>query len=160
MAKKTIKLYIKLAEILYDVANKTYLANRTNMEGEKFIEAANAVVDNSEESENEILRSIQSTIGLLSTHLGKYINNSPLSLDNERKAYIIVFYVPNNFNNATNVFISSSIHDYIVNYCIGNWYLKTNKEEAASYHKMASGLLSQIYEAMSKRIRHHRGEDF
>lgn len=161
MAKKEVNISIKIGEVLYDIANKTYLAGRTAMDGDKYNEAANTVTDNSEECENEVFRSIQSAIGLLRVHLGKYIENNSLKLiDIEKKSYIFIFSVPNNFRYSSADFLATSIHDYIVNYCIGNWYLKTNKEEADSYYKMANSLLPQMYEAFSKRVRHKRGEGF
>ena len=171
MAKKEIKLTIKVGEVFYDIANKTYLAGRTAMEGDKYKEAADAVTDNSAECENELYRNIQSCIGLLCVHLGKYIKayNKAEDVSNVlknnllktgEKGYVLVFSVPNNFNHSSVDFIATSIHDYIVNYCIGNWYLKTNKEEADSYYKMANSLLPLIYEAMSKRVRRKRGDAF
>ena len=171
MAKTEIKITIKIGELFYDIATKTYLANRTAMSGDKYEEAADATTDSSEECENELYRSIQSAIAKLRTHLGKYIYNyeeveeinNSLKNDVKRsidKGYVFVFSMPYNFSVSSIDFISAGLHDYIVNYAIGNWYLKTNADEANAYYKMAEGLLPQIYGAMSKRTRHRRGTRF
>lgn len=171
MAKTEIRITIKVGELFYDIATKTYLASRTAMSGDKYEEAADAATDKSEECENELYRSIQSAVAKLRVHLGKYIYgygeaneiNNILKNDvgrTEEKGYVFVFSVPYNFSVASIDFISTSLHDYIVNYAIGSWYLKTNADEASAYYKMAEGLLPQIYEAMSKRTRHRRGTMF
>lgn len=163
MAKKQITINIKIGELVYDIANKTYLQNRLDDSGDNFLAAANAQTDDLPECENELLRNITTCIGVLYNELANYINSDLEATNNaimDKKDMTVTLLVPMNFNSAALQHLTNVIHDYVVNYTIGLWYMKTNQKESELYITASNGILPLIIKAISKRRRPARGEQY
>ena len=160
MGKKNLSVTLYLSELIYDVQNKTYLTGRSRNNGKNYEQVANMQANNDDEDENQIVRSIQSAYGTLKTKLSEYIDEDNTTTSDKlmdtTSNIIITLKMPSNYNQATTDTVSASLHDYIVNSAIGDWFVITNKDDAENYVKLAIVNLEQIREAINKRVRPSR----
>lgn len=157
MAKQTITITLYMSELIYDVQNKTYLTGRSRQTGENHEDVANMQANDDDENANQILRSIGNAYGTLRTKLSEYINEDGTTSSNEltdgTTDITVSLQMPSNYNKATKDTIADAMHQYIVNLSIGDWFMITNKTDASDYNTMAGAALSEIREALNKRVR-------
>ena len=157
MAKKTILLTLNISEILYEVYNKTYLTGRSKLSSDNYKEIANAQADDDEENKSQILRSIGNAISYVYTKLTGYVKPSgETATSNELMDagnIELELNMPSNFNEMAAKTITASIHQYIVNTAIGEFFLLTNKADAAEYLTQAASNIGEMMEAVHKRVR-------
>lgn len=154
MAKKTIIITEHISELMYDIQNKTYLTGRSRYTGANHEEVANMQAN---EDANQIIRSIGNAFSYLKTKLAEFLseegttaNNTQISVESD---LVLTLVLPSNYNQATIDSVSVSVHKYIVNTAIGDWFAITNKNDAADYVTMATNNLEEIREAINKRVR-------
>lgn len=157
MAKKTITITAYVSEIIYDAQNKTYLTGRSRQNGTNQEEVAHMQLNEDEENENQLLRSIGNAFANLKTQMSEYIEESGTTGDNvlmDKATDIkITLSMPNNYNQSTIATISSAVHQYLVNTAVAEWFTITNKADAADYVTLATANLSQIRDAINRRVR-------
>ena len=157
MAKKTITITEYMSELLYDIQNKTYLTGRSRQTGANHEEVANMQANDDDENANQIIRSIGNAFANLKTKLSEYLveegTTSNNALISGEKNLTLTLQMPGNFNQATNDTISTSVHQYIVNSAIGDWFTITNKNDSSVYVTLAAANLDVIREAINKRVR-------
>ena len=157
MAKKTITITEYMSELLYDIQNKTYLTGRSRQTGANHEEVANMQANDDDENANQIIRSIGNAFANLKTKLSEYLveegTTSNNALISGEKNLTLTLQMPGNFNQATNDTISTSVHQYIVNSAIGDWFTITNKNDSSDYVTLAASNLDVIREAINKRVR-------
>ena len=157
MAKKTIIVTLNISEILYEVYNKTYLTGRSKLSSDNYKEIANAQADDDEENKSQILRSIGNAISYVHTKLSEYVNADCCGANSnkliEENDVDIILNMPSNFNEMAAKTITTSIHQYIVNTAIGDFFLLTNKADAAEYLTQAASNIGEMMEAVHKRVR-------
>lgn len=157
MAKKTITITEYMSELLYDIQNKTYLTGRSRQTGANHEEVANMQANDDDENANQIIRSIGNAFANLKTKLSEYLVESGTTSNNAlisgEKNLTLTLQMPGNFNQATNDTISTSVHQYIVNSAIGDWFTITNKNDSSDYVTLAAANLDVIREAINKRVR-------
>ena len=157
MAKKTITITEYMSELLYDIQNKTYLTGRSRQTGANHEEVANMQANDDDENANQIIRSIGNAFANLKTQLSEYLveegTTSNNALISGEKNLTLTLQMPGNFNQATNDTISTSVHQYIVNSAIGDWFTITNKNDSSDYVTLAAANLDVIREAINKRVR-------
>ncbi|MBQ8874709.1 MAG: hypothetical protein IJY60_05320 [Bacteroides sp.] len=157
MAKKTITITEYMSELLYDIQNKTYLTGRSRQTGANHEEVANMQANDDDENANQIIRSIGNAFANLKTKLSEYLveegTTSNNALISGEKNLTLTLQMPGNFNQATNDTISTSVHQYIVNSAIGDWFTITNKNDSSDYVTLAAANLDVIREAINKRVR-------
>ena len=162
MAKKTITITLYMSELIYDIQNKTYITGRSRQNGNNFEEVANMQANDDDENANQIVRSIQNAYGLAKSKLSEFIEESETTGSNElissEDNITVTLKMPGNYNESTVESISSAIHRFIVNTAIGEWFSMTNKADAADYFNMATGCITDIREAINKRVRPTRTE--
>ena len=85
---QTIILNLDLAEIVYDVQNKTYLTGKSRKEGANHEFVANMQANDDEENANQVLRSVSAAFSTLKTRLGEYLELNATTADTQvfRKA--------------------------------------------------------------------------
>ena len=161
-AKKIIfmkKIIIKLsvAEIVYDIQNKTYLTGKSRRDGTNHETVAAMQANDDFENANQVLRSVTSAFSLLKTRLSEYldlvettVSNEPLEADRQLE---LALMMPSNYNVSSAETISSMAHAYIVAMAVGDWFTITDKKDAADYYKSAADCLASICEAAHKRVR-------
>lgn len=85
------------------------------------------------------------------TGTGMETANNKLFDDQGRlNAYLLM---PDNFNEAAKDLIATSMHQYVVNLALGEWFNITNKADASDYITMAGGNFGQLREALHRRKR-------
>lgn len=162
MAKKTITITLYMSELIYDIQNKTYITGRSRQTGNNFEEVANMQANDDDENANQIVRSIQNAYGLAKSKLSEFIEESETTGSNElissEDNITVTLKMPGNYNESTVESISSAVHRFIVNTAVGEWFSMTNKADAADYFNLATGCITDIREAINKRVRPTRTE--
>ena len=162
MAKKNLTVTLYMSELIYDVQNKTYLTGRSRSNGQNHEEVANMQANDDDENANQIVRSLANAFFSMKTKLSEYIVESGSTSDNKLVSsstdLSLTLSMPSNFNQATKDAISSSLHQYLVNSAIGEWFTITDKNDAQDYVTLAAANLEQIREAVNKRVRPTRQE--
>ncbi len=157
MAKTEITVTLYPSEIQYDIENKTYLHARTDAEGDNIVAASDAMVDGSDEADNHVSRSMGNAVTTLLSRLSEYAATAETSADNILKApsepYVIKLLMPANFNKAATLNLGATMHQFVVNQAIGDWYAETDSESSQYYAALASANLDTIREITNKRER-------
>jgi hypothetical protein len=160
MAKKSINITLHKSEIIYDIQNKTYLTGLSRDNGDNAAQVAHMQANNDEENLNQVMRSVQEAYATMRVMLGEYLTGDAASADNileDANGEIEVkLSMPSNYNAASNDAIASSLHSYIVNVAIADWFSITNKPDAADYLAKASANMAEIKKAISNRTRPQR----
>ena len=65
----------------------------------------------------------------------------------------ITLSMPPNYNQSANDSISNSVHQYMVNRSLGDWYKETFPNNAKAYYYLSMQNIVEIREAVSKRVR-------
>ncbi len=154
-----------MTEITYDIQNKTYLTGVSRGNGDNYEAVSNMQLDERDENQNQMLRSISSAWANLRLALRKYMNIPAESSDNilidDHEDITINLEMPNNFNESNSTSLAALFHQYIVNYSIADWFGITNKEDAAIYANAASESMTLIQRTINDRSRparpHRRG---
>ena len=154
---QTIHITLDLAEIIYDIQNKTYLTGKSRHDGTNHEQVANMQANDDDECANQILRSISSAFNNLKTKLAEYLvtmtvngDNSPLTADG---SLAFTLSMPSNYNNATVDTIASAAHQYIVSSAVAEWFAITCKSDTTQYTDLADVCLKIISEAINRRKR-------
>lgn len=156
-AKLDVTATIMTDWLLFDIMNETFLRGRTLQNKENHKEIASMFASEDEENREKILRSIKRAFSEVQTELGEYLNEDGTEVDNAHwdgtDDLILNLKMPSNFNKAATTGIAEAVHAYIVNSAVADWYLVTNKNDAADYVALAQKSLDSINRAMSKRSR-------
>lgn len=151
-----------MSELVFDVQNKTYLTGRSRANGENFEQVANMQADDEEESSKQILRSIGNAYGSLMAKLSEYVVSEQTTATNlitdQAANLTIALQMPGSYNKAANEAVVAAVHQYIVNTAIADWFVITNKSDAADYSNLAAVNITQLREALNKRVRPDRPE--
>lgn len=160
MAKKAVTLTLYMSEIIYDVENKTYLTGRARYNGQNFEEAADMRANGDDENRNQVIRSIGNAFRTLKTKVSEYLVENGTSSNNvqisDSTNLSLTLQMPSNYNPTTIDTISSALHQYIVNISIAEWFNIFDKADATDYLNMAAANITQLREALNKRVRPER----
>ncbi len=154
-----IKLY--MSELIYDFQNKAFITGRSKGSDDKSPEqASNMQASDDEEDMNQVLRSIQGAYGQLLNALSEMLHGeTDATASNklmEDTDIDIKLTVPSNFIMGIKDSITASIHDYIINKALMDWFLMTNKDDAKDYSDLAGFALSTLKSSLCKRERPKR----
>lgn len=158
MSKMTINVKLYTSEIIYDVQNKTFLTGRSRLTGDNAELVAAMQANDDEEHEGQIMRSIGNAFNILKTKLSEHIEDMTTDRGNnilrdKDENMVITLKMPSNYNRAAVDGITTALHEYIVNYTIGEWFTITDKPDAEDYFSMAGTNLLSLKEAVNKRVR-------
>ena len=157
MARKNLSVTLKISELLYEIRNKTWLTGQSRQNGQNFEEVANMQNNEDEEHANQVLRSIGNAFATLKVRLSEYIISSQTTADDiqisDSSDLTVTLVLPSNYNQATADAVATACHQYIVNTAIAEWFTITNKADAADYLTLAGANITQVREAISKRVR-------
>lgn len=160
--KKRVTATIKMGWLLYDIQNETYLRGRTIQNDQNHKQVASMFASDDEENKEKILRSVKKAFAEVKTELAEYLNEDGTTSDNshidDKQDLVLSLVMPSNFNEAATAGISESVHDYLKNTAISEWYMVTNKEDADQYVALATKSMNNIRNAVSKRSRPTRPE--
>lgn len=155
--KKAITVTIKIAWLLFDIMNETFLRGRTIQDKSNHKEVASMFASEDEENREKILRSIKKGMAEIKAELSEYLNESSCTADNlnydGESDLILSLLMPSNFNSAATAGVGEAVHDYLKNLAIAEWYLVTNREDAPAYVELAGKSMAAIQQAASRRSR-------
>lgn len=156
-AKKSVTATIKISHLLYDIMNETFLRGRTIQNKDNHKEIASMFASADQENRTKILRSIKKGFAAVQTELAEYLDEDGTTTDNSRydgtHNLELRLSMPSNFNNAATAGLGESVHDYLKNLTIAEWYMVTDKADADQYFQMAQASMAAISYAASKRSR-------
>lgn len=156
-AKKDVKATIKISWLLYDIMNETFLRGRTIKNKDNHKEVASMFASEDEENREKILRSVKRAFAEVQTELGEYLNENGTTTDNSHydgsTDLVLNLTMPSNFNEAATTGVGEAVHAYLANSAIADWYMVTNKADAADYASLAAKSLENIRKSVSKRSR-------
>lgn len=155
--KKPITLQLSLAELIYDIQNKTYLTGRSLSDGNNHSHVANMQANDDDENEAQILRSITMAYSVLRNRLSEYLETSDSLTTNEsltkEDSLNLDLKMPSNFNASVAKSIGEAAHQFIVATAIADWFSITAKGETSDYAGVAETSLKYLEEALCKRMR-------
>ena len=156
MSKKPIQVTLHMSEITYDIMNSTYLKGVRMDDGSNYEAVYNAQIDDRDENKNNMLRSISAAWANLSLSMRRYLNMPSYEADNilidDHGEITVNLMMPSNYNLSNTTALAAMLHQYIVNYAVGEWYAISNRDEAAGYYTEASAYMSRIQSAMNDRV--------
>ena len=162
-AKKRVSVLIKIAWVLYDIMNETYLRGRTIQNKDNHKEVASMFASEDEENREKILRSVKRAFAEVQTELGEYLDEDGTSTDNSHydgtTDLALNLTMPSNFNEAATTGVGEAVHAYLTNTAIADWYMVTNKAHAEQYYALANKSMDLIRQTVSKRSRPARPAD-
>lgn len=157
---KTIYLNLDIAEIIYDIQNKTYLTGKSRSDGSNYEQVANMQANDDDENANQVLRSVSMAYSNLKTKLGEYLDDLDTTATNElvktTEPLSLKLTMPSNFNTATIETMAAAAHQYIVSKAVADWFTITHKTDAPEYSTLSEASLKIITEAVNKRRRPQR----
>lgn len=148
--------------MIFDIQNKTYLTGRSReaADASSYETAANMQVSDDDENLYQLRRSMTAALAELKTSLAEYVEDAGEEVGNSLDQQVesngsleLKFSVPTNFNSGILPSAAQAIHQYLVNKCISDWFLITNKAESDTYAAVAKQALDQVRRLMHKRVR-------
>lgn len=153
----SVTVTLSVAEMVYDIQNKTYLTGKSRSDGSNHALVAAMQANDDDENANQILRSMSMAFSNLKNRLGEYLNlNVPTASNGLMQSGAnleLLLRMPSNFNLATVDTIAAAAHQYIVSVAVKDWFTITHKSDASEYSALADASLAVISEAVSKRSR-------
>ena len=160
--KKNLTVTQEVKELMYDIMNKSYLTGKAReAETTKNYESASNM-QASEDNENsyQLKRSLANAFAGLKSLLGEYLDEEattsndliPDEIDNDGQL-VLAFKLPSNYNDASADSLGNSIHAYLVDIALAEWFAITNKEDAEFYKAHSAVSLNNAKRALYKRSR-------
>ena len=162
MARKNLTITLYMSELIYDFQNKAFLTGRSRRAADMDAEAAsNIQASDDDEDKNQALRSIQNSYSQLLVELSEAIEKgsgttASNKLISDTDNIIINLSLPSNYSLGLKDALTSSIHDYIINKALMDWFTITNPNEAKVYSELAVVSLRNLHETFNRRERPSR----
>lgn len=160
--KKDLTVTQEVKELMYDIRNKSYLTGKSReAETTKNYEAAsNMQASEDDDNSYQLKRSLANAFSGLKSLLGEYLDEEtttsndliPTEIDNDGQL-VLAFKLPSNYNDASADSLGGSIHAYLVDIALAEWFTITNKEDAEYYTAHSQVSLQNAKRALYKRSR-------
>lgn len=162
MARKDLTITLYMSELIYDFQNKAFLTGRNRRAADMDAEAAsNIQASDDDEDKNQALRSIQNAYSQLLVELSESVqtengttaSNKLISGDTN---IVINLSLPSNYPLALKDALTSSIHDYIINKALMDWFIITIPNESKTYSELSVVAIKNLHETFNRRERPSR----
>lgn len=158
--KKSISITLDIAEIIFDIQNKTYLTGRSRSDALSHERVAAMQANDDEENLDQVRRSVSTALAQLKTRVGEYLTVDATSARNAlleaAGSVVLLLAMPSNYNTASLEAIAASAHDFIVARAVADWFVITDKSDASDYAEAAERALSALDVALCRRVRPRR----
>lgn len=155
--KKFVDAIVDIGILMYDILNETYLRGRTIQNDQNYKEVASLFASEDEENAEKIYRSIKRGFTEIQSELSEYLNDNGLPANNDNfdadSKIEIKLALPSNYNKPAAAGVAEAVHDYLRNVAIADWYMVTNKADAADYVTLAQRSLESLRKCVSRRER-------
>lgn len=164
MATIQINVELEVKEIIYDIQNKAFLTGQAREAGGINYEAAsNMQVSDDEENSYQIRRSLSTSLAVLKSILSEHLTNESDNsnnkldddIDNDGKI-ILAFEMPSNYNKSSVDSLGKSIHSYLVDKSLADWFAINSTSDSAIYLDRSLVDLDNVKRALCKRSRPDR----
>ena len=123
--------------------------------------ASNIQASDDDEDKNQALRSIQNAYSQLLVELSESVGTgsgttASNELINGDKNITINLSLPSNYPLALKDALTSSIHDYIINKALMDWFIITNPNESKTYSELSVVAIKNLHETINRRERPSR----
>ena len=149
--KKSISITLDIAEIIFDIQNKTYLTGRSRSDALSHERVAAMQANDDEENLDQVRRSVSTALAQLKTRVGEYLTVDATSARNSLQeaagSVVLLLAMPSNYNTASLEAIAASAHDFIVARAVA---------DASDYAEAAERALSALDVALCRRVRPRR----
>lgn len=160
----TINVKLEVKEIIFDIQNKAFLTGQAREAGGTNYEAAsNMQVSDDEENSYQIRRSLSTSLAVLKSIVSEYLANESDESDNRLDSDIdedgtieLIFNMPSNFNKSSVDALGKSIHSYLVDKSLADWFAINSATDAAIYLERSVVDLDNVKRALCKRSRPDR----
>ena len=156
MARKSLTITLYMSELIYDFQNKAFLTGRSrrasDMDAE---EASNIQASDDDEDKKQALRSIQNADRQLRVETDNGTTASNELIDDSTNI-VISLSLPSNYPLALKDALTSSIHDYIINKALMDWFIITNPNESKTYAELSVAAIKNLHEVFNRRERPRR----
>lgn len=164
MAKKTLLVKLVLSEILYNIDSVTHITGRSRFDGKNDAQVAYIQTNDEDEVLDQLYRIVGNSFSRLKMKLSEYLNEKETAANNvilgganivdaSKTCLAISLKVPSNFNFSVRDSVAASMHQYIVDSAIADWFKMTNKTDAKDYYELAEKDIIDLREAINKRMR-------
>ena len=165
---KNITIQIRTGEALFDAANRSYLAARmadAETKHEEFEVAALMFASRDSENLELLRRALTTHFATLVADMGEFVDikasgswsledhNAIMQAVQAGEALELVLSLPDNYNESGNVAVAKSIHNYLVEMMLNEWWRLRRPERAPEHIKAAALELSAIRAALRRRSR-------
>jgi len=163
MAKKHIIITLQKSELLYDIDNRTWLAgNAVSLKDA----AKGSEMQTSEETahRSHALRSLATAWKRLKSKLSEWVEEDKTTANNVLESNTgtlqITLAMPTNFAESATEDLASSLHDYLINASLAEWYITLSEPDLAKpYSALAViAMTSAIASTYRRRRPAKRGE--
>lgn len=162
--RRPVDISIDLGILLYEIENETWLRGRSVAGKEK----ADIRITPDPGVKERVFRSLQSAYTEIENLLGEYLRGQRNDRTNElwqhNKDISIRLWLPDNYETSSIDSVTQSIHSYLRDKSVADWYSITNVEEAKLYASRAEQASITLRESISRRRRprppHFRGYRF
>ncbi len=160
--KQIITVNIDVKTVLYDVRNKDYITGNRRMASGAAKYEAGSKMQASEDTEetDQLNRSFTTYFTGLKSKLGEYLDENTTTTNNlitqlieEEGVLTLSFRLPTNYNNASADALGASIHAYLVDMILADWFNITNPQDVKSYTDHAAAMFEDAKAALYKRSR-------
>ncbi len=164
MATIPINVQLEVKEIIYDIQNKAFLTGQAReASGINYEAASNMQVSDDEENSYQIRRSLSTSLAVLKSILSEHLTNESESCDNKLDneidnggSIILAFDMPSNYNKSSVDALGKSIHSYLVDKSLADWFAINSTADASIYLDRSLVDLDNIKRALCKRSRPDR----
>lgn len=162
MARKSLTITLYMSELIYDFQNKAFLTGRSRRSADMDAEAAsNIQASDDDEDKNQALRSIQNAYSQLLVEFSESVqtdNGTTASneLINDSTNIVISLSLPSNYPLALKDALTSSIHEYIINKALMDWFIIVNPNESKTYAELSVAAIKNLHEVFNRRERPRR----
>lgn len=159
MAKQDITITLDLAEITWEVKDKTHLAGRMlNDAGGPASVSSDMQVTDDPERLFVIRRSVANAVSRLRQKLHEWLSGGTVGNNgiNTNDPVVLVLHMPTNFALAATDDIASACHRYIVDSALGDWYNTVDKSRAADCYRSVDEQAAQLMRSVHSRQRPQR----
>lgn len=155
---RKIRITLSWKELLNEVHNTTYFTGRSRFTGDNPEQVANMQSD--EDEECLIRRYLYNGSVRVRTRISAILEQPLLVVDetdtlpsmSDSATVSYTLQLAENFDMNQTPAITSAIHQVMVSYAIGEWFLVSNPGEAAVYFDKANAALADLRTAINKRI--------
>lgn len=157
---KQVLITIRSDELLYDIANETFLRGRSILTDDNYKNVAAIYATADDGNVDKIMRGIRRGLMDLRSTSSEYVNDGNLWANNSligmSRDIILTLDMPLNFDESMSGSIAEAVHGYLADRAISEWYLAVAPEQMEPYTILAKERLDAFREAIAGRNRPSR----